>query len=71
MAVHYMVKPPYMGQLVHYRGDRIRIRYPWAEMPLKLHHLLFCHLVDFSYPDLTFAGGEGSAILARANRLWL
>jgi len=39
-------------------------------MPLKLHHLRFCNLFDFRYPELTFASGEGSAILAHAKRLW-
>jgi hypothetical protein len=69
-AVRYMVKPPYMGQELHQRLDGARIRYPWAAMPLKLHHLLFCRLFNFSYADLAFASGEGSAILADANRLW-
>jgi hypothetical protein len=69
-AVRYMVKPPYMGQELHERPDGSRRRYPWAAMPLKLHHLLFSRLYSFSYSDLTFAGGEGRAILAHANRLW-
>jgi hypothetical protein len=68
-AVRYMVKPPYMGQMVHHRPGG-RVRYPWADMPLLLHHLLFCNLFEYSYSDLTFAGGEGRAILAHANRLW-
>ena len=59
-----------MGQEIHLRPDGSRVRYPWAAMPLKLHHLLFCRLYDFSYADLTFASGEDSAILAHANRLW-
>ena len=70
-AVRYMVKPPYMGQLVHVRPDGGRRRYPWPGMPLLLHHLLFCNLCEYSYPDLTFAGGEGRAVLAAAKRLWL
>ena len=69
-AVRYMVKPPYMGQLVRPRPTGGHARYPWAAMPLLLHHLMFCNLFDYSYSDLTFAGGEGRAILAHANRLW-
>ena len=69
-AVRYMVKPPYMGQLLQLRPAGRRVRYPWARMPLLLHHLLFCNLYDYSYADLTFASGEGSAILAHAKRLW-
>lgn len=68
-AVRYMAKPPYMGQMVHSRPDG-RVRYPWADMPLLLHHLLFCNLYNYCYADLTFASGEGSAILAHAKRLW-
>ena len=69
-AVRYMVKPPYKGQLIHVRENGRRVRYPWLKMPLTLHHLLFCNLFDYGYPDLTFGSGEGSAVLAQANRLW-
>ena len=69
-AVRYMVKPPYRGELVHPRRGGGYIRYPWAKMPLLLHHLLFRNLYKFSYPDLTFASGEGSRILANAKRLF-
>lgn len=65
-----MAKPPYMGQLIHVRPDGKRLRYPWAAMSLKLHHLMFCNLYEFRFPDLTFAGGEGSEIFADAQRLW-
>ena len=65
-AVRYMVKPPYQGQLIHPRKSGGYTRYPW-DMPLKLHHLLFCNLFDYSYLDLTFAGGDGRKSLARAS----
>jgi hypothetical protein len=69
-AVRYMVKPPYMGQLLRPWGDGHCSRYPWARMSLPLHHLLFRHLHQFRYPELTFGSGEGSAVLAQAKRLW-
>jgi hypothetical protein len=68
-AVGYMVKPPYMGQLIRPRRGHGFVRYPWPGMPLRLRHLLFCNLFDSQYPGLTFASGEGSAILAHAKRL--
>jgi hypothetical protein len=68
-AVRYMVKPPYLGQRIHPRAKGGRFRYSW-KLPLKLHHLLFSNLFDYSYADLTFASGEGSSVLARAKRLW-
>lgn len=46
------------------------IRRPWPQMSLKLHHLLLSQLHDVRYPDLTFASGEGSQVLACAKRLW-
>lgn len=69
-AVRYMVKPPYMGQLIRPRRGHGFVRYPWPGMPLRLHHQLFSNLVEYAYPDLTFASGEGSAVLAQAKRLW-
>ena len=39
-------------------------------MSLTLDHLMLCNLHQFSCPDLTFASGEGSVILANAKRLW-
>ena len=69
-AVRYMVKPPYMGRLVRMRSKGGHVRYPWTAMPLLLHHLLFCNLHRYCFADLTFASGEGRAILAHANRLW-
>lgn len=68
-AIRYMVKPP-KGGLLHPLPGGGNHRYPWEEMPLSLHHLLFRNLHTFSYPDLTFASGEGSRILAYAKRLW-
>ena len=69
-AVRYMVKPPYMGQLLHPRPDGRVLRYPWARMSLRLHHLLFRHLNQFRYPELSLGSGEGSEVLAYAKRLW-
>lgn len=68
-ALRYMIKPPYKGQVVHPRPNGRRIRYPWT-IPLKFHHLMFSNLFPYTYPDLTFASGEGSPILANAKRLW-
>jgi hypothetical protein len=59
-----------MGQLVHPRADGRLIRYPWAEMSLRLHHLFLSQLCNVAYPDLTFVSGQGSAVLSAANRLW-
>jgi hypothetical protein len=39
-------------------------------MPLLLHHLLFCNLYNYRFPDLTFGSGEGSTVLAHAHELW-
>jgi hypothetical protein len=46
------------------------VRRAWPEMSLTLHHLLLRQLHRYCYPELTFAGGEGRAILATAKRLW-
>ena len=67
-AVRYMVKPP-MGELVHPRADGRLVRYPWPGMTLRLHHLFLRQLCNVSYPDLSFASGAGSAVLAHAKRL--
>ena len=69
-AVRYMVKPPSIGQLVHPLPGGGYVRYPWARMSLTLHHLFLTRLCHVSYPDLTFASGEGSAVLAHAKRSW-
>jgi hypothetical protein len=69
-ALRYMGKPPYCGRSVFRSGSGRYYRRPWPKMSLTLHHLLLSHLHQFRRPDLTFAGGEGSAILARAKRLW-
>lgn len=69
-AVRYMVKPPYMGQLLHPLPDGRVLRYPWARMSLRLHHLLFSHLHQSRYPELSFGSGQGSVVLAYAKRLW-
>jgi hypothetical protein len=34
-------------------------------MSLTLHHLFLSNLHQLSYPDLTFADGEGRAVLAK------
>ena len=68
-ALQYMVKPP-QGRSVSNREASHVLRWPWHDISLTLHHLLLTHLHAFSYPDLTFAGGEGRAILAHAKRLW-
>jgi hypothetical protein len=63
-AVRYMVKPPYQGQLIHPRKSGGYTRYPW-DMPLKLHHLLFCNLFDYSYLDLS------RSLAVMAGKYWL
>jgi hypothetical protein len=69
-ALRYMAKPPHRGRSVFRLQRGGYGRRPWAKMSLTLHHLLLSNLHQFSYPDLTFAGGEGRAVLAQAKRLW-
>ena len=69
-ALRYMVKPPHRGRSVFRLTSGRYCRRPWAKMSLTLHHLLLSNLHQFWYPDLTFAGGEGRAVLADAKRLW-
>jgi hypothetical protein len=69
-AVRYMCKPPHKGRSVFQRPTGTMGRRPWPEMSLTLHHLMLTHLHRYRYPELTFASGEGSAVLAHANRLW-
>jgi hypothetical protein len=69
-ALRYMAKPPYRGRSVYKLTSGKLGRRVWSDMSLTLHHLLLCKLHNFSYPELTFAGGEGCAVLADAKRLW-
>jgi hypothetical protein len=69
-ALKYMGKPPYRGRSVYRLASGRKISRPWAAMSLTLHHLFLSNLHQFCCPDLTFASGEGSAILAHARRLW-
>lgn len=69
-ALRYMGKPPYRGRSVFRLASGRLLRRPWPAMSLPLHHLLLSHLHQFSCPELTFASGEGSAILRDAKWLW-
>ena len=69
-ALRYMGKPPYGGRSVFRLPSGKLVRRPWANMSLTLHHLLLRNLHRFCYPELTFASGEGSIVLAHAKRLW-
>ncbi len=69
-ALRYLGKPPYRGRSVFRLSSGKLARRPWANMSLTLHHLLLRNLHHYRYPELTFASGEGSAILADAKRLW-
>jgi len=69
-ALRYMGKPPCSGRSVFPSKAGGYRRRSWPDMSLTLHHLLLSHLHPFRWPDLTFASGEGSAVLARAKRLW-
>jgi hypothetical protein len=69
-AVRYMCKPPHKGRSVFQRLTGKIGRRPWPNMSLTLHHLMLTDLHRFCYPELTFASGQGSAVLAHANRLW-
>jgi hypothetical protein len=64
-ALRYMAKPPHRGRSVFRLTSGRYCRRSWAEMSLTLHHLFLSNLHQFSYPDLTFAGGEGRAVLAK------
>ncbi|HVH74289.1 MAG TPA: hypothetical protein VM755_05175 [Stellaceae bacterium] len=66
----YMVKPPYRGKSIVTGRNNKYGRRPWNDMYLTSHHLLLTHLGGYSYPDLTFAGGDGCAVLKEAKRLW-
>jgi hypothetical protein len=68
-ALRYMAKPPCCGRSVFRLQRGGYGRRSWAKMSLTLHHLLLSKLHHFCYPDLTFAGGDGRAVLAHANRL--
>src|SRR4051794_8672168 len=68
-AIRYMGKPC-MGRSVYQRLDGTFGRRPWSNMSLTLHYLMLSNLSWYSWPDLTFAGGEGRPILAHARRLW-
>jgi hypothetical protein len=41
-----------MGERIYQRPDGRFIRYPWSNMSLRLHHLLFCQLRQFRFPEL-------------------
>ena len=69
-ALKYMGKPPCRGRSVFRLPSGRVSRRPWPKMSLTLHHLLLSHLHPYRCPDLTFAGGEGSAILRAAKWLW-
>jgi hypothetical protein len=69
-ALQYMAKPPCRGKSVFCLSNGRMLRWPWSGMHLTLHHLLLRKLCWQSYPDLTFASGEGSTVLALAKRLW-
>jgi hypothetical protein len=69
-ALKYTGKPPYRGRSVYRTRTGRKISRPWPAMSLTLHHLLLSNLHRCRCPDLTFASGEGSAILADAKRLW-
>jgi len=69
-AQRYVGKPPYRGRSVYQRLNGTFGRRPWPDMSLTLHHLLLSNLSRFCWPELTFASGEGSAILADAKRIW-
>jgi hypothetical protein len=69
-ALKYMGKPPHRGRSVFQRLDGTFGRRPWPKMSLTLHHLFLSNLHQFCCPELTFASGDGSAILAHAKRLW-
>lgn len=69
-AVRYLGKPPYRGRSVYRRRNGSMGRRPWPNMSLTLHHLYLRNLHRYCWPELTFAGGEGRAVLAHAKRLW-
>jgi hypothetical protein len=69
-ALKYMGKPPYRGRSIFRLTSGRKITRPWPDMSLTLHHLMVRHLHQYCWPELTFASGEGSAILAHAKRLW-
>jgi hypothetical protein len=69
-AVRYMVKPPYRGQSVIKRASGRCVSVPWPDMNLTLHHLLLSNLGKYTFPELTFAGGEGVEILQSAKDQW-
>jgi len=70
-ALRYKGKSPYRGRTVfRLPSSGRKISRPWSDMSLTLHHLLLRNLHQYRCPELTFAGGEGRAILAYAKRLW-
>jgi hypothetical protein len=69
-ALRYLGKPPYRGRRIFRLKNGRAFRRSWSKLSLKLHHLLLSNLHQYRYPDLTFAGGEGRAILAHAKLLW-
>lgn len=69
-ALKYTGKPPYRGRSVFRATSGRKIVRPWPDMSLTLHHLLLRNLHQYRCPELAFASGEGSAVLANAKRLW-
>lgn len=69
-ALRYTGKPPYRGRSIYRSPTGRLVRRVWPEMSLTLHHLLLCKLHHYRWPELTFASGEGRAVLAQAKRLW-
>jgi hypothetical protein len=69
-ALRYLGKPPHRGRRIFRLKEGKSFRRSWSKLSLKRHHLLLSNLHQYHYPDLTFAGGEGRAILAHAKLLW-